>query len=681
MNPLLLSAFSTPHNTFPFPEIGVSQIEEAILAGMQQEKEEIEAIINNPEPASFQNTIEALENSGALLERATTVMYNQLSAHTNDDLEALAEKVAPILSKHRDEIMQRDSLFQRVKTVYETAQQQAELGEEEKMLLAKTYEAFERSGATLSAEKKEVYKRIRAQLSKLSLQFSQNNIKATNSFILHLTDENDLVGLPEGIVEQAAATAKERELTGWAFTLHAPSYVPFMQYAASRSLREKMYRAYMSRCAEAGEYNNLEVCRQLINLRQELAQLLDHPNYAAYVLTKRMASNQATVENFLRQLSEAYLPAAQQEVERIRAFAREQEGEDFELMPWDFAFYAHHLKLRDYNLDAEMLRPYFELSKVTAGVLGLATKLYGITFKACADIPVYHDDVKAYEVFDADGHFLAVLYTDFFPRASKQSGAWMTSYREQYMDGSEDHRPHVSVTMNFTPPTPSKPSLLTFEEVETFLHEFGHALHGIFAQSKYKSLSGTNVYWDFVELPSQIMENFAYQSEFLQTFAHHYQTGEPIPSELIERIKRSRNFNVAYACIRQVSFGLLDMAYYTLTTPLTTDIQTFEREAWASVQLLPVVPDACMTVSFGHIMSGGYAAGYYSYKWAEVLDADAFEAFQEAGLFAPEVASRFRQHILSRGGTAHPQELYNNFRGRPASLDALLRRDGLSVAQ
>lgn len=678
MNPLLLSAFSTPHNSFPFPDIDVAQIEEAIFAGMQQEKEEVEAIVNNPKPASFRNTIEALENTGALLERATTMMYNQLSAHTNDSLEALAEKVAPTLSQHRDEIMQNAALFQRVKCVYESAQQQSTLEDEEKMLLQKTYEAFERSGATLSAEKKAVYKDIRAQLSKLSLQFSQNNIKATNNFVLHLTDESDLAGLPEGIVEQAAVTALEKELTGWAFTLHAPSYVPFMQYATSRSLREKMYRAYMSRCAQADEYNNLEICRQLVNLRQQLAQLLGYPNYATYVLAKRMATDQATVEAFLRQLSDAYLPAAQQEVEQIRAFAREQEGADFELMPWDFAFYAHHLKLRDYNLDAEMLRPYFELSKVTEGVFGLATKLYGITFKVNPDIPVYHEDVKAYEVFDADGSFLAVLYTDFFPRSSKQSGAWMTSYREQYVEDGVDHRPHVSVTMNFTPPTPSKPSLLTFEEVETFLHEFGHALHGIFAQSKYKSLSGTNVYWDFVELPSQIMENFAYQAEFLQTFAHHYQTGEAIPNELIERIKRSRNFNVAYACIRQVSFGLLDMAYYTLTEPLTSDIPTFEREAWASVQLLPAVPEACMTVSFGHIMSGGYSAGYYSYKWAEVLDADAFEAFQEAGLFSSDVAQRFRQHILSRGGTAHPQELYNRFRGRAASLSALLKRDGLS---
>lgn len=678
MNLLLNHDYHTPHNTYPFAAISLEDIEAAILEGMRLEKEEIAAITAQSAAPTFENTIVALAQSGEILERATTLMYNQLSALTSDALEALAERMSPLLSQHSSDIMFDEVLFERVRQVY---QQTAPLNNEDAMLLKKTYEGFERSGATLPADKKERFREIKAQLSQLSLQFSQNNIKATNDFVLHLTDEQQLVGLPEGQIEQAKAAAEERGKTGWVITLHAPSYVPFMQYSQQRALREQLYRAYMTRCATEGPYNNFEICCQLVNLRMELAQLLGYRDYAEYVLQNRMAQSSDRVHALLDQLIEHYFPKAKEEVAAIESLAREKEGEDFQLQPWDFAHYAHLLQLRDYNLDSEMLRPYFELNKVTKGVFGLATKLYGITFVENKNIPVYHEDVKAYDVIDQNGDFLAVLYTDFFPRASKQNGAWMTSYREQYIDNEgTDHRPHVSVTMNFTKPTTTKPALLTFDEVETFLHEFGHALHGIFARSRYTALSGTNVYWDFVELPSQFMENYARQTAFLETFAYHYETGELIPSELIERVRRAHRFNVAYACIRQVSFGLLDMAYYTITHPLDEELRSFEQRAWKRVQLLPILDEACMTVQFGHIMSGGYAAGYYSYKWAEVLDADAFEAFEEVGMFSPIQGQHFRTTILSRGGTAHPQQLYIDFRGREASIDALLRRDGLIPA-
>lgn len=691
MNPLLSLEYNTPHNTFPFPAITIEHIEEAIHAGIRQEEEEINAITVNSEAPSFQNTIEALARSGALLERATTVMYNLLSAETNDELEALAERMSPILSEHSSSIMLNAELFARVKKVWEDEATSSNLNDEQKMLLQKSYDGFERSGANLPEEKKQRFREIKAELSQLSLQFSQNNIKETNDFQLHLTDEADLAGLPESQRAAAAATAREKGLEGWVFTLHAPSLHPFLQYSERRELRKQMYMAANTRCTHDNSHNNYDICRRIINLRQELAQLLDYPTYAEYILKNRMAERTENVNHLLEELIQNYLETAKKEVDAVCDFAREKDGID-ELQPWDFGHYSHLLKLRDYNVDAEMLRPYFPLDRVVKGVFGLATTLYGISFRENTDIPIYHPDVKAYEVLDRNGRFLAVLYTDFFPREGKQSGAWMTGYREQYKDVTwtdedveyvVDHRPHVSVTMNFTKPVPAadgqkaKPSLLTLGEVETFLHEFGHALHGIFADTQYSALSGTNVYWDFVELPSQFMENYALQPEFLRTFARHYETDECIPDELIERVRRARNFNVAYACMRQVSFGLLDMSYYTRTEPLDEDIRQYEKAAWSRVQLLPQPADTCMTVQFGHIISGGYAAGYYSYKWAEVLDADAFEAFCERGMFNAEVARDFRDKVLSRGGTVHPAVLYRNFRGREASIDALLHRDGI----
>lgn len=679
MNLLLQPNWQTPHNTFPFPDVSIADIEDAIKEGIRIEAEEVANIASQSTPPTFENTIVALSTTGHMLEKATTLMYNQLSACTSEELEQLAERMSPLLSEHSSNIMLNEALFARVKAVYDLERLEPTLQGEDKMLLEKTFDGFERSGATLDSQKKERFRAIKAELSKTSLKFSQNNIKETNAFYLHLTDKSQLKGLPKSQVDQAELAAQEKSLEGWVITLHAPSFVPFMQYSEVRELREQLYRAYMTKCTKDNEYNNFDVCRKLVNLRMELAQLLGYPDYATYVLKNRMAETPDKVYELLENLKIYYFESGKHDVAAVEALAKEQEGKDFTLQPWDFAHYSHLLQLRDYNLDAEMLRPYLELSNVTSGVFNLATTLYGITFEENKDIPVYHPDVKAYDVLDNDGVFLAVLYTDFFPRSSKQSGAWMTSYQEEYIDDKGEHRPHVSVTMNFTKPTKNTPSLLTFDELETFLHEFGHALHGIFAKTRYKSLSGTNVYWDFVELPSQFMENYALRPEFLRTFAKHYQTGEDIPQDLIERIRKAHNFNAAYACMRQVSFGLLDMAYYTRTKPLEEDIRSFEHQAWQSVQLLPRMEEACMSVQFGHIMSGGYAAGYYSYKWAEVLDADAFSAFMERGLFSREVAKEFREKILSRGGTVHPQKLYNDFRGRSATIHAMLKRDGLPL--
>ncbi len=512
----------------------------------------------------------------------------------------------------------------------------------------------------------------------LSLQFSQNLLKEEKAFTLHITDEKNLEGLPDTAREAAAVAAREHGKEGWIVTLDHPSYGPFMTYSANRELRERLYMAKNTVCTKDNSENNIEICKRIVNLRREIAQLLGYKTYADYVLKHRMATNTRNVYRLLDDLTEAYRPVALKEVDALERMARKMEGKDFVMRPWDFSFFSHKLQLRKYNLDAEMLRPYFELSKVIDGVFGLANRLYGITFRENKDIPVYHPDVKAYEVFDADGSYLAVFYADFHPRKGKQGGAWMTEYQGQFIDRKgENVRPHVSVVMNLTKPTDEKPALLTLSEVETFLHEFGHSLHGMFANTRFESLSGTNVWWDFVELPSQFMENYAVEKDFLRTFAFHYQTGEPLPDELIDRIVKSRNFMAAYACMRQVSFGLLDMAYYTKKEPFDDDIIRFEKKAWAKAIVTEQLPDTCMTVQFGHIMAGGYAAGYYSYKWAEVLDADAFSVFKRRGIFDCQTAQSFRDNILSRGGTEHPMTLYKRFRGCEPTIDALLRRNGI----
>ena len=674
-NPLL-NVYDTPHGTAPFHLIKTDHFEPAILQAMEEHDKQIEAIIQNSEEPNFVNTIEALERSGALLDRVTTIFGNLLSAETNDEMQAIAERVMPQLSKHSNDITLRDELFQRIKYVYDHTDKES-LGNEQRMLLQNTYDGFIRSGANLDEAGKERFRQISAEMSVLTLNFSQNNLKETNAYELALGPE-DLDGLPESTREAYAQNAIERSKEDqYIVTLHAPSFVPFMKYSTRRDLRKQLYLAYNTQCTHDNEHNNVEIVKRLVNLRQERAQLLGFSTAADYVLTRRMAENSTNVYNLLDQLLQAYTPTAQREVAEVKALAQELEGKDFELMPWDWAFYSEKLKVKKFDLDEEALRPYFELDNVIEGVFGLAKRIYGIAFAENKNISTYHEDVKAYDVTDKDGRFLAVLYTDFHPRAGKRSGAWMTSYKEQWKDADGDSRPHISVVMNFTKPTADKPALLTFSEVNTFLHEFGHALHGMFADSTYQSLSGTNVYWDFVELPSQIMENFAIEKDFLNTFAKHYETGETIPEELIHRIVDASNFNAAYACLRQLSFGYLDMAWYTRTTPFEGDVETYEKQAWAKTQILPNVEGTCMSVQFSHIMAGGYSAGYYSYKWAEVLDADAFSVFQEKGIFNPEVANSFRTNVLSKGGTEHPMTLYKRFRGQEPSIDALLKRNGI----
>ena len=673
-NPFLME-HHTPHGTIPFHLLKTEHYEPAFQQGMEAHNGEIDAIINNPDVPDFGNTIVALEKSGALLNQVTTVFGNLLSAETSDEMQAIAERVMPKLSEHSNNITLNEALFARIKQVYESIDKQA-LNNEDRMLLQNTYDGFIRSGANLTPEQKERFREISSEMSVLTLRFSQNNLKETNNFELPL-QEDQLEGLPGSALNAYAQTAKEKGKEGHIVTLQAPSFVPFMKYSKCRELRKQLYMAYNTQCTHDNEYNNMEIVKKLVNLRLERAQLLGFQTAADFVLTRRMAEKSDNVYQLLNQLLEAYTPTAHREVEEVTAIAKELEGEDFTLMPWDWAYYSEKLKEKKFNWNEEALRPYFELNRVIEGVFGLATRLYGITFQENKDIPVYHADVKAYEVFDRDGSFLAVLYTDFHPRASKRSGAWMTSYKEQWIDEKGNSRPHVSVTMNFTKPSADKPALLTFSEVNTFLHEFGHALHGMFANTTYQSLSGTNVYWDFVELPSQIMENFAIEKEFLNTFAKHYETGEDIPEEMIQRIVDASNFNVAYACLRQLSFGLLDMAWYTRTEPFEGDVRSYEKEAWKKTQILPDIAETCMTVQFSHIMAGGYSAGYYSYKWAEVLDADAFSLFKEKGIFHPETANSFRENVLSKGGTEHPMELYKRFRGQEPSIDALLKRNGI----
>lgn len=669
--------YTTPHETVPFDKIRLEHFEPAFIEGIRRDDEHIAKIINNPEPPTFDNTIidpeEDEEGYYDLLDKVSAVFFNLLSAETNEDMEALAQKMQPLLTKHHNDVTLNEKLFQRVKAVYNNHR---ELTPEEEMLLNKSYDGFVRSGALLSDKEKEHLRKLTEEASMLSLQFSQNLLKENKAFTLHITDEADLAGLPESQRNAAFAAATERNLDGWVITLDAPSYMPFMQYAENRELRKRLYMARNTECTHDNDSNNLEICKRLVNLRRELAQLLGYDTYADYVLKKRMATNIDNVYQLLHDLINAYKPTAIKEREEVIAKARRMEGDDFELMPWDGPYYSHKLQLEKYNVDSEMLRPYLELSKVINGVFGLANRLYGITFRENKDIPVYHPDVKAYEVFDRDGSYLAVFYADFHPRKGKQSGAWMTEYQGQYIDRKgKNVRPHVSVVMNLTKPTHDKPALLTLGEVETFLHEFGHSLHGMFANTRFESLSGTNVWWDFVELPSQFMENFSLEKEFLSTFAFHHETGAPMPEELIDRLISGRNYNCASACLRQVSFGLLDMAYYTQKDEFTADIIPFEKQAWKDAIISPQLPDTCMTVQFSHIMAGGYSAGYYSYKWAEVLDADAFAVFKKEGIFNPATAQRFRDCILSKGGTEHPMTLYKRFKGSEPTIDALLERN------
>ena len=674
-NPFLVP-YNTPHDTVPFDKIRLEDYEEAFMEGIRRDNEQIDKIINNPEKPTFDNTIvtsdEDKEGYYDLLGRVSAVFFNLMSAETNDEMDALAQKLQPILTQHSNDVRLNPRLFERIRQVH---LHHRRLTDEEQRLLDDCYDGFVRSGALLDEQGKERLRKLTEEASMLSLQFSQNLLKENKAFTLHITDEQQLDGLPDTAREAAAQTAKEMGKEGWVFTLDFPSYSPFMTYSTQRDLRKQMYMERNTVCTHNNSENNIDICKRLVNMRREIAQLLGFKTYADYVLKHRMASNVRNVYRLLDDLIDAYRPTAIKERDELIKMAHKDVEK---MMPWDSGFYSHKLQMKRYNLDAEMLRPYFELSKVIEGVFGLANKLYGITFRENKDIPVYHPDVKAYEVFDNDGSYLAVFYADFHPRKGKQGGAWMTEYQGQWITRKgENVRPHVSVVMNLTKPTDDKPALLTLGEVETFLHEFGHSLHGMFANTRFESLSGTNVWWDFVELPSQFMENYAVEKDFLSTFAFHYKTGEPMPDELIRRIKKSRNFMAASGCLRQVSFGLLDMAYYTQRKPFDDDILTFEKKAWKKAIIGTQLPDTCMTVQFSHIMAGGYAAGYYSYKWAEVLDADAFAVFKKHGIFNKQTAQSFRDNILSKGGTEHPMTLYKRFRKGEPTIDALLKRNGI----
>lgn len=673
-NPLLTD-FGTPHDTPPFDKIQTEDYLPAFERSIAQARQEIEAIAGSQQTPDFGNTIAALDGAGETLNKVSSIFFNLNSANTNEEMQKIAQEISPKLTEFGNSIYMNPQLFQRVKQVYEQ-REQLQLSPEQKTLLEDTWKSFINGGANLQGEARERFKEISMELSKLSLKFEENLLAETNDFEWVITDEKDLAGLPESVREAAALTAKEKGKEGWVFTLHAPSYGPFMKYADNRELREKLFRAYNSRCNRANDRNNSEIIRQMTALRLEKARIMGYPTFADYILTDRMAESPAEVSEFLDQLLAASHPHALRDKKEVEEFAR-MTGFTGELQRWDWAYYSNKLKQEKYALDDEMLKPYFKLENVQQGVFGLANTLYGLTFKETEDIPKYHEDVHTFEVYDRDGSFLAVLYTDFFPRASKSGGAWMTEFRTQHMQDGKDIRPQVSLVMNFTKPTENKPSLLTFDEVTTFLHEFGHSLHGMLSRNTYNGTGGTNVYRDFVELPSQIMENWALEKEWLDKWAVHYETGEKIPQEYIEKIRKAANFQSGYLSDRQLSFGMVDMAWHTIAQPVTGSIVAFERKAMQPTEMFPYTEGTCFSTGFSHIFGGGYAAGYYSYKWAEVLDADAFSVFKENGIFDKVTAESFRKNILEKGGSEHPMELYTRFRGHKPTVDALLERSGL----
>ena len=673
VNPLLVES-TAPHGAPQFTQIPNEHYKPAFEQAVREARADIAAIVGNAQAPTFANTIEALEFSGRRLDRISNIFFNLNEAHTNDTMQALALELSPMLTEFSNDVSLDPKLFARVKAVYDRRESLG-LNAEQRRLLEKTYKGFARSGAALSDGDKKIYRELTARLSELSLQFNQNSLAATNAFTLHVTDPAVVGELPDFVREGMAAEAKERGLDGWVVTLQIPSMVPFMTYSSNRALKEKLWRAYNTRCV-GGEFDNSAIVEEIADKRLQLAGLLGYETYADYVLEERMAESSPTVNAFLAELLDRAVEAARRDVETVAGYARAQ-GFDAELMPWDFGYYSEKLKHERYELSEELTKPYFQLENVRRGMFELANRLYGITLRENPEIPVYHPDVKAYEVFDADGSFLAVLYMDFFPRASKRGGAWMTEFRQQGVENGVETRPLISVVYNFTKPTDSLPSLLTFDEVTTMLHEFGHALHGIFAAGTYPSLTGTAVYRDFVELPSQIMENWAYEKEFLDLFAVDYRTGEKMPAELIRRILDAKNYLAAYSHIRQVAYGLCDMAWHSISEPVKMPVVDFEKKAMARAQVLPYVDGQCTSTSFGHIFSGGYAAGYYSYKWAEVLEADAFSLFKEKGIFDRETAASFRENILSKGGSEHPMKLYVRFRGHKPDTQALFDKMGI----
>lgn len=673
-NPLL-QPFNTKHRTTPFSNIKEEHYKEAFLECLSRAKEEVNEIANNDKEPTFENTIEALERAGDVLGRVSSIFFNLTYADTSDFKQKLSSEIAPLLSEFSNDIYFNEKLFERVEKVRESVALD-KLNAEKRMLLDKTYKAFRRNGVNLPEKEKAKFREISKRLSELTVLFGQNVLAETNDFSLHLTDERDLEGLPESDRETASETAQQRGLSGWVFTLQFPSYLPFMKYAKNRELRKQMFIAYASRCNKGNDKDNKEVIKEIVGLRLQKAKLLGYETYSHLILEERMAKTPQKVFSFLNELFDKSFSFAVKEKEELDFFAKSKGLKD-SIQRWDWAFYAEKLREEKYSISEEEVKPYFKLENVINGVLGLATKLYGLTFKQVHDIDIYHRDVKTFEVYDSENILNSVLYLDFHPRETKQGGAWMTSFVDQHVEDCEDVRPHVSLVCNFTKPTNTKPSLLTFEEVETFLHEFGHGLHGMLSKCTYESLSGTNVYRDFVELPSQIMENWALEEEWLREVAFHYETGEIIPQEIVDKLIASKNFHSAYQMVRQLSFGYCDMSWHSIMNMEIGDVKTFEIKALAKTELFPDVEEACFSTSFSHIFSGGYAAGYYGYKWAEVLDADAFSVFKSKGIFNREIAHSFRENILQRGGTEHPDELYKKFRGAEPSIDHLLERSGL----
>ena len=672
---ILTQKFQTKHDTAPFSQIQLEDYKPAFLENIAAAKTEIEFIANNPETPTFENTIEALDFSGNSLDRLSSIFFNLNSAETSDEMQKIAQEVSPLLTTFSNDITLNEDLFKRVKAVHDH-KDKLTLTPEQATLLDKKFKNFSRNGALLSEEKKLQLREIDAQLAKLKLTYSENVLAETNNYQLHITNEADLKGLPEGTIEAAKALAKSKELEGWIFTLDMPSYLPFVTYAENRELRREITIAAGKKAFQNNEYDNQEITLKIAKLRFERANLLGYITHSHFVLEERMAQNPEKVKLFLNDLLIKAKPAAQREFAQLTDFAKKLDGIDH-LEKWDGSYYSEKLKQKLFNLDDEKLKPYFQLENVLNGAFTIAGKLFGLKFTEIFDIDKYHEEVKTYEVKDEFGELVSVFYADFFPRKGKRYGAWMTSYKSQYIKDGKNERPHISNVCNFTKPTETKPSLLTFNEVTTLFHEFGHGLHGMLANTTYPSLSGTSVYWDFVELPSQVMENWCYEPEALALFAKHYETGEIIPQEYVEKIKESASFQEGMATLRQLSFGLLDMAFHSNNPTEITNVKAFEKAAFEETTLYPDVAENCMSVSFSHIFAGGYSSGYYSYKWAEVLDADAFAYFQEKGIFNKEVATKFKDNILSKGGTELPMELYKRFRGHEPTADALLKRAGL----
>lgn len=667
---ILIEKFNTPYHSAPFGDIKNEDYLPAFKELIQKSEGEINAIVDNPEAPTFENVIEALAYSGEQLDMVSNIFFNLNSAETSDEIQQIAQEVSPILTEYSSKISQNEALFNKIKKVYDE-KEQSNLNEEQEMLLNETYKGFVRSGALLNEEDKEKLKKISMDLSIKSLQFGQNVLASTNAYFKHITDKEQLAGIPEAIVEQFAEEAKERNLEGWLVTLQYPSYIPFMTYAENRELRKELALANGKKSFDGGEYDNQNLIKELLQLKQQKAELLGYKNYADFVLEERMAKSPAKVIDFLNELLTKATPYAAKEIDELKSLAKADGVE--EMQNYDHAFYAEKLRKEKYDLNDEELKPYFPLNQVQDAVFGLAGKLFGLTFEERNDIPKYHEDVKVYEVKE-NGNYKSLLYVDYFPRKGKRAGAWMTSYKNQYKQNRENSRPHISIVCNFSKPTKDTPSLLTFQEVTTLFHEFGHALHGMMADTQYPTLSGTSVKWDFVELPSQFLENFCYEPEFLKTFAKHYKTGEVLPDEKIEKIEQSKNFMEGYQTLRQLGFGLLDMNYHTKVAELENEtVKEFEDQYTKATALYPTNPETAMSPSFSHIFQGGYSAGYYSYKWAEVLDADAFQYFKENGIFNPEIAAKYKV-LLSSGGTKDPMELYKAFRGSEPKVESLLKR-------